>query len=121
MTQAPHCEVSQPIWVPVRSSVSRRNSDRSSEGGISAFTFLPLTKISTFMRFSPVACCERLACSGQQPRFVSFPSRDHHVSDGQRVTVEHPVRHIGDQLVVADDVQNDLDEVTLIFDGANPA
>src|SRR5215471_1886758 len=37
------------MWVPVRSRVSRRKSDRSSDGATSAFTFLPLTDISIFI------------------------------------------------------------------------
>src|SRR5882672_11073706 len=61
-TQAPHCEVSQPKWVPVRSSVSRRKSDRSSDGATSALTFLPLTDISTFM-------CVLLLYLDQRPLF----------------------------------------------------
>src|SRR6201996_2716876 len=42
-TQAPHCEVSQPTWVPVRRRCSRRNCTRRVRGSIFAVTGLPLT------------------------------------------------------------------------------
>src|SRR5882757_10488422 len=100
-TQAPHCEVSQPTWVPVRLRFSRRKSDRSKDAGVSAFTFFPLTVISTFMRVSPVAFFDWQSGSSEHPGLVFFPSGDHHVSHGERVAIEHTIRHIGDQLVVA--------------------
>src|ERR1700693_6174343 len=42
-TQAPHCEVSQPTWVPVSRRFSRRNCTRSVRGSTLAFTGLPFT------------------------------------------------------------------------------
>ena len=39
-TQAPHCDVSQPIWVPVRPSFSRRSSTSSVRSSTSAETLL---------------------------------------------------------------------------------
>src|SRR5580704_8657276 len=42
-TQAPHCEVSQPTWVPVRRRCSRRNCTRRVRGSTFAVTGLPLT------------------------------------------------------------------------------
>src|SRR5260221_14280142 len=80
-TQAPHCEVSQPIWVPVRSSISRRKSDRSSDGATSALTFLPLTDISTFMCVLLLYLDQRPLprghASSKHPRLVPLPARQH--------------------------------------------
>src|SRR3569833_1760300 len=42
-TQAPHCEVSQPTWVPVRRRFSRRNCTSSVRGSTFAVTGLPFT------------------------------------------------------------------------------
>src|SRR5271156_4893428 len=42
-TQAPHCEVSQPTWVPVSRRFSRSNCTKSVRGSTSAVTDLPLT------------------------------------------------------------------------------
>src|SRR5262249_16698528 len=42
-TQAPHCPVSHPTCVPVRPSVSRRNSTRSVRSSTSLDTTRPLT------------------------------------------------------------------------------
>src|SRR6476659_3492520 len=42
-TQAPHCEVSQPTWVPVRRRCSRRNWTRRVRGSTFALTGLPFT------------------------------------------------------------------------------
>src|SRR5712675_2192290 len=42
-TQAPHCEVSQPTWVPVSRRFSRRNCTRRVRGSTSAVTGLPFT------------------------------------------------------------------------------
>src|SRR6202522_2688543 len=42
-TQAPHCEVSQPTWVPVSRRFSRRNCTSSVRGSILALTGLPFT------------------------------------------------------------------------------
>src|ERR1700743_3582376 len=42
-TQAPHCEVSQPTWVPVRRRFSRRNCTRRVRGSTLAVTGLPFT------------------------------------------------------------------------------
>ena len=41
--QAPHWLVSQPTWVPVSRSFSRRRSTSSVRGSTSAWTGLPLT------------------------------------------------------------------------------
>src|ERR1700680_3809708 len=46
-TQAPHCEVSQPTWVPVRRKFSRRNCTSKVRGSMSAVTALPFTVIET--------------------------------------------------------------------------
>src|SRR5271167_4498658 len=42
-TQAPHCEVSQPTWVPVSRRFSRRNCTSRVRGSTLAFTGLPFT------------------------------------------------------------------------------
>src|SRR5260370_32953787 len=42
-TQAPHCEVSQPTWVPVSRRFSRRNCTSRVRGSILALTGLPFT------------------------------------------------------------------------------
>src|SRR6185295_13857772 len=42
-TQAPHCEVSQPTWVPVSRRFSRSNWTRRVRGSTLAFTGLPFT------------------------------------------------------------------------------
>src|SRR5947199_10433255 len=46
-TQAPHCEVSQPTWVPVSRRFSRRNCTSRVRGSTSAVTALPFTVILT--------------------------------------------------------------------------
>src|SRR4051812_40299270 len=46
-TQAPHCEVSQPTWVPVRRSVSRRNWTSKVRASASPLTALPFTVMET--------------------------------------------------------------------------
>src|SRR3954451_15351884 len=48
-TQAPQFDVSQPQWVPVRSSVSRRKCTSSIRGSTSRDTCSPLTFIETLM------------------------------------------------------------------------
>src|SRR4051794_32790095 len=48
-TQAPQLDVSQPQWVPVRSSVSRRKCTSSMRGSMSCVTRSPLTVIVTLM------------------------------------------------------------------------
>src|SRR5215213_3937335 len=47
-TQAPHCEVSQPTWVPVSRSPSRRYWTNKVRASASAVTALPFTVIETF-------------------------------------------------------------------------
>src|ERR1700761_2304505 len=42
-TQAPHCDVSQPTWVPVSRRFSRRNCTSSVRGSTLAVTGLPFT------------------------------------------------------------------------------
>src|SRR5215475_6279475 len=46
-TQAPHCDVSQPTWVPVSRRFSRRNCTRSVRGSTSPVTALPFTVNAT--------------------------------------------------------------------------
>src|SRR2546423_8730882 len=47
-TQAPHCEVSQPTWVPVSRRPSRRYWTSKVRASASAVTALPFTVIETF-------------------------------------------------------------------------
>src|SRR6188768_4580913 len=47
-TQAPHCEVSHPTWVPVRRRPSRRYCTSRVRASASAVTALPFTVIETF-------------------------------------------------------------------------
>src|SRR5215510_15071744 len=46
-TQAPHCDVSQPTWVPVSRRCSRRNCTNRVRGSMSPVTALPFTVIAT--------------------------------------------------------------------------
>src|SRR5215471_1352725 len=46
-TQAPHCEVSQPTWVPVSRRCSRRYCTSSVRGSTSPVTGFPFTVIAT--------------------------------------------------------------------------
>src|SRR5215467_897142 len=46
-TQAPHCEVSQPTWVPVRRRFSRKYCTRRVRGSTSPVTALPFTVNAT--------------------------------------------------------------------------
>src|SRR4029078_12060144 len=55
-TQAPHCEVSQPTWVPVSRRVSRRKWTRRVRGSILAFTGLPFT-IREILAISTLLSC----------------------------------------------------------------
>src|SRR5690348_11939635 len=52
MVQAPHCAVSQAMWVPVRRSVSRMKSTSNVRGSASPLTDLPLTVMLIFMGVS---------------------------------------------------------------------
>src|SRR5450432_3235466 len=55
-TQAPHCEVSQPTWVPVSRRFSRSNWTRRVRGSILAFTGLPFT-IREILAISTLLSC----------------------------------------------------------------
>src|SRR5262249_24792534 len=65
-TQAPHCEVSQPTWVPVSRRCSRRYCTRSVRGSTSSVTALPFTVRET-------AVMGFLLELGQTPRFSHRP------------------------------------------------
>src|SRR6202790_191434 len=56
-TQAPHCEVSQPTWVPVRRRFSRRNCTSSVRGSTSAAAALPFTVMETWIIHPPPLNC----------------------------------------------------------------
>src|SRR3954451_14508555 len=55
-TQAPHCEVSQPTWVPVSLKFSRRNCTSSVRGSTLALTGLPFT-IREILAISTLFIC----------------------------------------------------------------
>src|SRR6516225_8981409 len=100
-TQAPHCEVSQPIWVPVSRSVSRRNSTRSVRSSISAEAFFPFTVMLTLVIafFSPadenqdhdddsesnqaphVRAAKKTAARGDLGSFLDRFGSDGHITD----------------------------------------
>src|SRR5258708_7234563 len=58
-TQAPHCEVSQPTWVPVSLKFSRRNCTSSVRGSTLALTGLPFT-IREILAISTLFICAPL-------------------------------------------------------------
>src|SRR3954468_11671233 len=62
-TQAPHCEVSQPTWVPVSRRFSRKNWTSSVRGSTLAFTGLPFT-IREILAISTLLICP--AASAEQ-------------------------------------------------------
>src|ERR1700745_4096002 len=68
-TQAPHCEVSQPTWVPVRRRFSRRNWTRRVRGSTFALTGLPFT-IREILAISTLLSCT--AGYRQRRRLKSF-------------------------------------------------
>src|ERR1700752_2078725 len=73
-TQAPHCEVSQPTWVPVRRRFSRRNCTSRVRGSTFAVTGLPFT-IRETLAISTLLICA--ASYRQRRRLKSF--QDHHM------------------------------------------
>src|ERR1700759_4428217 len=75
-TQAPHCEVSQPTWVPVSLKFSRRNCTSSVRGSTLALTGLPFT-IREILAISTLFIC---AFTRQRSHFKSFQS--HNMSHG---------------------------------------
>src|SRR5260370_13438526 len=58
-TQAPHCEVSQPTWVPVSRRFSRRNCTSNVRGSTLALTGLPFTirEILAIQHSLHLRCC----------------------------------------------------------------
>src|SRR3954447_21548325 len=68
-TQAPHCEVSQPTWVPVSRRFSRRNCTSRVRGSTLAFTGLPFT-IREILAISTLLSCT--AAYRQNRRFGTF-------------------------------------------------
>src|SRR5882757_6999931 len=55
-TQAPHCEVSQPTWVPVSRRFSRRNWTSRVRGSTLALTGLPFTIIEILAISTLLSC-----------------------------------------------------------------
>src|SRR3954470_5412465 len=76
-TQAPHWDVSQPTWVPVRRRFSRRNCTSRVRGSMSAVTGLPFTVSDT---------------AGMNS---SFERREWLDLDGQRLLADVPGRILG--------------------------
>src|SRR6516164_8526877 len=70
-TQAPHCEVSQPTWVPVRRSCSRRNCTRRVRGSTLAVTELPFT-IREILAISILLICTAAWHGRTGPKTVEF-------------------------------------------------
>src|SRR3954471_20760755 len=68
-TQAPHCEVSQPTWVPVSLRFSRKNCTSSVRGSTLALTGLPFT-ISEILAISTLFICAPAA--RKRSHFKSF-------------------------------------------------
>jgi hypothetical protein len=64
ITQAPHCEVSQPTWVPVIPRFSRRKCTSNVRSSTSPLTLRPFTTISTLDMVPPpnavFSCRKRL-------------------------------------------------------------
>src|SRR5712691_12146003 len=75
-TQAPHCEVSQPTWVPVRRRFSRRNCTSRVRGSMSAVTGLPFTVSDT------VGMGLLLQTNAERPRFLSRSAKPTAVRGG---------------------------------------
>src|SRR6185437_797688 len=82
MTQAPHCEVSQPTWVPVSRRFSRRNCTSKVRASTSPVTGLPFTVMDT-------AGMSSSQFRGQKALFLPQPYRAsalqirNHVDSGQ--------------------------------------
>src|SRR3954451_3691317 len=72
-TQAPHCEVSQPTWVPVSRRFSRRNCTRRVRGSTLAFTGLPFT-IREILAISTLLSCR--AAYRPRRRLKSFQTHN---------------------------------------------
>src|SRR6476660_9632506 len=80
-TQAPHCEVSQPTWVPVSRRFSRKNCTSRVRGSTLAVTGLPFT-IREILAISTLLICA--AVYRQNRRLKSFQSHNmDHPGDGQ--------------------------------------
>src|SRR3954452_17280414 len=76
-TQAPHCEVSQPTWVPVSLKFSRRNCTSSVRGSTLALTGLPFT-IREILAISTLFICALEL--RQRSQFNSF--KDYNMGHG---------------------------------------
>src|SRR4029077_13815487 len=72
-TYAPHCEVSQPTWVPVSRRFSRRSWTRRVRGSTLALTGLPFT-IREILAISTLLICP--AAYRQNRRLKSFQSHN---------------------------------------------
>src|SRR5579859_3673976 len=94
-TQQPHCEVSQPTWVPVRRSSSRSNCTKSVRGSTLALTALPFTVSETAGMATPSFpdrtiyaadkhVGEEKARYAQSRNGARFPSNDSNVHRGTR-------------------------------------
>src|SRR5581483_8929911 len=82
-TQAPHCEVSHPTWVPVSRRFSRRNCTSSVRGSTLAVTGFPFTiseilAISTLCYSSPRGRSRRIAAA-LHGSVVSKSVNSHHM------------------------------------------
>src|ERR1700759_2628371 len=71
-TQAPHCDVSHPTWVPVSRRFSRRNCTSRVRGSILAFTGLPFT----IMDILAISTLYRSAAYRQSSHLMSFQAHN---------------------------------------------
>src|SRR4051794_25365833 len=115
--QAPHWLVSQPIWVPVRSRVSRSRSATRVAGSMSTSCARPLSVKLTLM----VVTSDRVLTSGENAGAAGRPGGQQDVADIERIAEETALRNVGDEFLIGDGVEHHLDERSLVFDGEHPA
>src|ERR1700755_327228 len=91
-TQAPHCDVSQPTWVPVSRRFSRRNCTRSGRRSTLAVTGLPFT-ISEILAIGTLYYLRHPHCTATQPsKSVENPSYGPSGSGATLPGTPNPVR-----------------------------
>src|SRR5438105_2197962 len=113
---APHWLVSHPICVPVRFSVSRSRSATSVAGSTSTLWDRPLSVKLTIMVTS-----DWVKTSGENPGAAGRPGGEQDIADIERIPEKGAFRNVGDELLVGDRIEHDLDKGSLIFDREHPA
>src|SRR4051795_11048862 len=92
-TQAPHCEVSQPTWVPVSRRFSRSNWTSRVRGSTLAFTGLPFT-IREILAISTLLSCT--ATYRQNRRLETFEGHNMGHPGNEQPQLGHgPIRPAG--------------------------